>query len=88
MDRGWGGHSSLTDTYPGTPPSFSRDRAALHNGETGSLQLEGFESDMRRDFLKLFGGIQESDTGQGALEAGLKALGSAGSDIFLWAPVG
>lgn len=48
MDRGWGRHSSLTDTNPGTPPSFSRDKAALHNGKTGSLQLEGFESDMRR----------------------------------------
>lgn len=67
----------------------SRDGAALRNEETRSLKLEGFESDIRRNFLKILGGRggggQELDTGWGALTAGFKALGSVGSNIILLA---
>lgn len=70
----------------------SRDSIALHNGETRSLQLEGFESDMRMNFLKNLGGVgrrgQESNTAWGTLAAGFKAPESLGSDTILWAPTG
>lgn len=55
-------------------------QGSFHNEETKSLQLEGFESDMRRNFLKILGGVgegdQESSTRERALAAGLRALGS------------
>lgn len=70
----------------------SRDSIALHNGETRSLQLEGFESDMRMKFLKNLGGVgrrgQESNSEWGTLAAGFKAPESLGSDTILWAPTG
>lgn len=72
-------------------PSYT-DRAVLHIRETRSLQLEGFQSDMRRNLPKVLGSIrgggQESDTRWGALAAVFKAQGSVASDIVLWAPTG
>lgn len=69
---------------------FSRDSVALHNRETNSLHLEGFESDVRMSFLKNSGSVgrrdQESNTEWRALAVAFKALGSLGSDIILWAP--
>lgn len=60
----------------------SGDRAVAHSGETGSLRLGGFRSDVRRALLTVLGGAAEgteSPTPDGELYQQVKALGSADS---------